>query len=401
MTLLTQIQLRRDTVANWVSANPVLALGEIGIETDTGHVRVGDGASAWTSLATAFKQVNPRTLLQLGTTPTSADIALGAGAMFVGPDNILRFVNAAGTAFIAIDIVAMQAATTAAALAASNAQATATAAIPATQKGAASGVASLGSDGKVVQAQLTNKIALSDLTDGATQAALIASKQSIPLNWNGTTPALVSSTNPVPSFGSNAFIYTGAGGAVLDGQTYQTGDVAVWNGTVFAKEVFGGGYLGTAASPSALQTAFPAATYPACVALISGVLYFSNGTAWVKSVTASTDLSDGATLNTQITTNTAAAVQITGNVTITTGNQATYNGKILEWTGVYSVTINAGLANDFGFVGIPPASGNASIVSDGTTLFNGATTSQTRSAAGQSMFSVTQRASSRNSYVVV
>lgn len=45
------IQVRRDTAANWTSANPTLHQGEIGFETDTNKAKVGDGATAWASLA--------------------------------------------------------------------------------------------------------------------------------------------------------------------------------------------------------------------------------------------------------------------------------------------------------------------------------------------------------------
>jgi hypothetical protein len=45
-----RIQVRRDTAANWTSANPTLAQGEIGYETDTDKVKIGDGTTAWTSL---------------------------------------------------------------------------------------------------------------------------------------------------------------------------------------------------------------------------------------------------------------------------------------------------------------------------------------------------------------
>jgi hypothetical protein len=44
------IQWRRDTTANWTSTNPTLASGEIGIETDTKKIKIGDGSTAWTSL---------------------------------------------------------------------------------------------------------------------------------------------------------------------------------------------------------------------------------------------------------------------------------------------------------------------------------------------------------------
>lgn len=46
-----QLQIRRDTAANWTSTNPTLASGEIGFETDTARLKIGDGATAWTSLA--------------------------------------------------------------------------------------------------------------------------------------------------------------------------------------------------------------------------------------------------------------------------------------------------------------------------------------------------------------
>ena len=44
------IQIRRDTAANWTSANPTLAQGELGLETDTSKIKAGDGSTAWTSL---------------------------------------------------------------------------------------------------------------------------------------------------------------------------------------------------------------------------------------------------------------------------------------------------------------------------------------------------------------
>jgi multidrug efflux pump subunit AcrA (membrane-fusion protein) len=44
------IQIRRDTAANWTSANPTLAQGELGLETDTLKIKAGDGSTAWSSL---------------------------------------------------------------------------------------------------------------------------------------------------------------------------------------------------------------------------------------------------------------------------------------------------------------------------------------------------------------
>lgn len=47
---MTTIKLRRGTAAAWTSANPTLAAGEVGYETDTGKMKIGNGATAWTSL---------------------------------------------------------------------------------------------------------------------------------------------------------------------------------------------------------------------------------------------------------------------------------------------------------------------------------------------------------------
>jgi hypothetical protein len=48
--MTTRIKLRRDTAANWLDANPILAAGEPGLETDTGKVKYGDGETAYADL---------------------------------------------------------------------------------------------------------------------------------------------------------------------------------------------------------------------------------------------------------------------------------------------------------------------------------------------------------------
>jgi Major tropism determinant N-terminal domain len=53
----TQIQFRRDTAATWTTANPILAQGEVGLETDTSAYKIGDGITAWTDLS--YNQLAP------------------------------------------------------------------------------------------------------------------------------------------------------------------------------------------------------------------------------------------------------------------------------------------------------------------------------------------------------
>ena len=45
-----QIQLRRGTLHDWYAANPVLAEGELGLESDTMKFKIGDGTTQWNSL---------------------------------------------------------------------------------------------------------------------------------------------------------------------------------------------------------------------------------------------------------------------------------------------------------------------------------------------------------------
>ena len=48
--MANRIQLRRGGAQEWANANPTLAQGEIGIELDTGRIKIGDGVTAWNTL---------------------------------------------------------------------------------------------------------------------------------------------------------------------------------------------------------------------------------------------------------------------------------------------------------------------------------------------------------------
>lgn len=58
---MTKIIQRHDTAANWTSVNPVLAAGEMGVETDTNKFKFGDGTTAWADLAYAVGSVDAYT----------------------------------------------------------------------------------------------------------------------------------------------------------------------------------------------------------------------------------------------------------------------------------------------------------------------------------------------------
>jgi len=62
--MAVQIQIRRGTSSEWTSANPTLADGELGLETDTSKIKIGNGSTAWASLG---YQVGDITAVTAGT----------------------------------------------------------------------------------------------------------------------------------------------------------------------------------------------------------------------------------------------------------------------------------------------------------------------------------------------
>ena len=82
---MTQIQLRRGAASAWTTANPVLAVGEVGIETDTYKIKVGDGTQTWTALpyfVHSWADVTGKpTVIAAGSTQAAARSAISAASL--------------------------------------------------------------------------------------------------------------------------------------------------------------------------------------------------------------------------------------------------------------------------------------------------------------------------------
>ena len=74
-TAPVKFQLRRGAAADWNTANPVLRLGEPGLETDTNRLKFGDGVKTWTQLP--YVSMNGATGPQGPTGPTGPQGATG------------------------------------------------------------------------------------------------------------------------------------------------------------------------------------------------------------------------------------------------------------------------------------------------------------------------------------
>lgn len=75
-----KILFRRDLAATWNSVDPILSAGEIGLESDTGKIKLGDGSSPWTDLNYFFGS--------LETTPYVESLVAGTGLTITGNSGV-------------------------------------------------------------------------------------------------------------------------------------------------------------------------------------------------------------------------------------------------------------------------------------------------------------------------
>jgi hypothetical protein len=86
--MAVRIQLRRDTAANWTSNNPVLRQGEIGIETDTFKMKVGNGSSTWAQI-TQYMNIVPDGNLTIEDYIPTSDIGAEDGVVGLSSYNAI------------------------------------------------------------------------------------------------------------------------------------------------------------------------------------------------------------------------------------------------------------------------------------------------------------------------
>jgi hypothetical protein len=100
MAVNTQLQVRRGSASQWTSANPTLAAGEFGFESDTGKFKIGTGSTAWASLA--YASLTSSDIPELS--QDAIDSALTAGTGITKTYN-----DGANTLTLAVDTTAIQA----------------------------------------------------------------------------------------------------------------------------------------------------------------------------------------------------------------------------------------------------------------------------------------------------
>jgi hypothetical protein len=96
---MSTIQFRRGTAAQWTTANPILASGELGFVTDTDKIKIGDGITAWDSLGFYISDVAAHTHLS---TAISDSTATGRSVLTAVDAAAARTAIGAGTSSLAI-----------------------------------------------------------------------------------------------------------------------------------------------------------------------------------------------------------------------------------------------------------------------------------------------------------
>lgn len=100
MAVGTRMQQRRATAAEWTTSDYILAAGELGVTTDTGILKIGNGTTPWSTLPIAFES------LYLPLLATAANSALFDG---LSPATFVRDFDAVTT--VTNDSVARRTAT--------------------------------------------------------------------------------------------------------------------------------------------------------------------------------------------------------------------------------------------------------------------------------------------------
>lgn len=96
--MAVKIQFRRDTAANWSSSNPILAVGELGLETDTNQFKIGNGVDSWSLLSYGGLQGPAQTdVLQDFGNGEDGDVVISAGITTLTQDMFYNSLTITGS----------------------------------------------------------------------------------------------------------------------------------------------------------------------------------------------------------------------------------------------------------------------------------------------------------------
>ena len=163
-----RIQVRRGTSSEWTSANPVLAAGEMGVETNTNKFKFGNGSSTWTALS--YAAADTAAIGEISQDAIDTALSMGAGLTKTYNDG-------ANTITISVDsaVVATVAYVDSAVSGVSNSL---SGYLENGDRGTANGVASLNAQTKILESELDlDGIALNIATTGSISGETISTPE--------------------------------------------------------------------------------------------------------------------------------------------------------------------------------------------------------------------------------
>lgn len=192
-----RIQVRRGLASEWTTANPVLAAGEMGVETNTNKFKFGNGTDAWTALSYAAS--DSEAIGEISQDAINTALTMGAGLTKTYNDGANTITITVDTDVVATKAFATSEASTRATAAQTAAEAYTDSAIngvnssledyiPASDRGAANGVASLDSNLKIPVEQLKlDNLSANITTSGNLQADNVTVGGNLVVNGTTTT----------------------------------------------------------------------------------------------------------------------------------------------------------------------------------------------------------------------
>jgi hypothetical protein len=224
-----RIQVRRGTASQWTSVNPILAAGEMGVESDTNLFKFGNGTSTWTALA--YANNSDVAIAEISQDAINNALSLGAGLTKTYNDG-------ANTITIAVDsdVIALKSYVDSAVSGLANTVDTDY--IPVSDRGVANGVASLNSSALIPDNQINNQFWATKL-----DIASLSSGLQIKLSVRATSTsnlAVTRTAGTADASGGNGvgeYLTASANGAlVIDGVTLNAGDRVLLKDQTDAKQ---------------------------------------------------------------------------------------------------------------------------------------------------------------------
>ena len=231
-----RIQVRRGTASQWTSVNPILAAGEMGVESDTNLFKFGNGTSTWTALA--YANNSDVAISEISQDAINNALSLGAGLSKTYNDG-------ANTISITVDsnVVALKSYVDSAI---SNVESSITGLsntvdntyIPLSDRGVAGGVASLDNSGLIPNSQIDNnnwatKLHVASVSSGLQIKGSVRATSTA--NWAATRTAGLSDASGGNGVGE--YLTASANGAIeIDGVALSVGDRVLLKDQTDAKQ---------------------------------------------------------------------------------------------------------------------------------------------------------------------